>query len=182
MTEPSTAAQRIALVQATWPAEPQIIPGLRAEVRDRLSLLGYTGETVEDIVLAVNEAASNVVDHAYAAAGADNTFDVLLWIEGGALHIEIVDRGQWRPRQLAPSGRGFGIVIMKELVDTLVIDHGPSGTSVLLRHRLPADNPQRPTVTGSDRSSSDQATPVTRNGAGRGTVTRLSPEQAGAQQ
>lgn len=61
VSEPSTAAQRTALVELTWPAQPQFIPNLRAEVRDCLSRLGYSGETVEDIVLAVNEAASNVV-------------------------------------------------------------------------------------------------------------------------
>ena len=73
-------------------------------------------ETAADIVLAVNKAATNAVEHAYAVPAAENTFDVLAWIEHGALHIEIVDRGQWRPREIAPpSGHGFGIPIMMKL-------------------------------------------------------------------
>jgi len=116
-----------------------------------LSPLGFSSETADDIVLAVNEAATNAIDHAYAASGADNTFDVILWLEHGALHIEIVDHGQWRLREVAPSGRGFGIMIMKELVDTVVLDHGPSGTSVLLRHPLPTDSLQRRTAVDARR-------------------------------
>ena len=130
--------QQTALAQLTWPAERQRIPQLRAEVRRWLSPLRLARETAADIVLAVNEAATNAVEHAYAVPGAENTFDVLAWIENGALYIEIVDRGQWRPREFAPpSGQGFGIPIMMKLIDTVVIEHTSSGTSVLLRHRLP---------------------------------------------
>jgi serine/threonine-protein kinase RsbW len=130
--------QQTALAQLTWPAERQSIPYLRAEVRRWLSPLGLARKTAADIVLAVNEAATNAVEHAYAVPCAENTFDVLAWVEDGALHIEIVDRGQWRPRSVAPpSGHGFGIPIMMKLIDTVVIEHTASGTSVLLRHRLP---------------------------------------------
>jgi serine/threonine-protein kinase RsbW len=136
VSEPIVVVQRTGVIRLTWPAERHRIPRLRAELRGWLSPLGLSSETAEDIVLAVNEAATNVVDHAYAAPGAGGTFDVNLWTENGALHIEIVDRGWWRPRAVAASGRGFGMLIMQQLIDDVVIDRGPSGTSVLLRHRL----------------------------------------------
>jgi serine/threonine-protein kinase RsbW len=166
--QPSTAVQLTPVVRLTWPAEPQRIPQLRAEVRGWLSPLGLSSETADDIVLAVNEAATNAIDHAYAAPGAENTFDVILGIEDGALHIRIVDRGQWRRREVAPSGRGFGIMIMNELIDTVEIDHGPSGTSVLLRHPLPADITQRPTTVRRHPEPPDQSARAARNGGGAG--------------
>ena len=133
-----------------------------------MSPLGFSSETTDDIVLAVNEAATNAIDHAYAAPGAENTFDVIPWLEDGALHIEIADHGQWRLREVAPSGRGFGIMIMKELIDSVVIDHGPSGTSVLLRHPLPTHITQRPTTISRDPGSPHRSAPAARNGGGAG--------------
>jgi anti-sigma regulatory factor (Ser/Thr protein kinase) len=158
--EPSTAVRQDALVRLTWAAEPQHIPPLRAEVRGWLSPLGFSSETVDDIVLAVNEAATNAVDHAYAAPGAENTFEVSLWLEDGALHVEIADHGRWRLREVAPSGRGFGIMIMKELIDSVVVDHGPSGTSVLLRHPLPTGVTQHPTTISGNPTTGVAALPT----------------------
>src|SRR5919112_318305 len=125
LVEPSTATQLPLGARRPCPAEPHRIPQLRAEVRGWLSPLGLSSETADDIVLAVNEAATNAVDHAYAAPGAENTFEVSLWLEDGVLHVEIADHGRWRPREVAPSGRGFGIMIMEELIDSVVVDHGP---------------------------------------------------------
>ena len=59
--QPSTAVQLTPVVRLTWPAEPHRIPQLRAEVRGWLSPLGLSSETADDIVLAVNEAATNAM-------------------------------------------------------------------------------------------------------------------------
>jgi hypothetical protein len=57
---------------------------------------------------------------------------------------------------------------MNELIDTVEIDHGPSGTSVLLRHPLPADITQRPTTVRRHPELPDQSARAARNGGGAG--------------
>ena len=149
VSELDAAVPQTALAQLTWPAEAKRIPSLRAEVRGWLSPFGFSTETAEDIVLAVNEAVTNTIDHAYAAPGAGNTFDVILWTDSDVLHIAVVDRGRWRRREVPSPYRGLGIPMMKQLIDTVVIDRGPAGTCVTLRHRLPTAGPQRGQVAGS---------------------------------
>ena len=94
-----------------------------------------------DLVLAVSEAASNVIDHAYRTG--DETGDdravveVFFWTEPGAVLLEVVDHGRWRPPGPHAAGRGRGIAIMQRLVDAVLIHHDTRGTRVLLRHSLP---------------------------------------------
>jgi hypothetical protein len=40
-----------------------------------------------------------------------------------------------------PALRGFGLRIMRQLIDTAAIHPGPAGTTVLLRHPLPRATP-----------------------------------------
>jgi serine/threonine-protein kinase RsbW len=49
-------------------------------------------------VLAVSEAVSNSVEHAYTPPTADDTVELTFWTEPHALCVEIVDHGHWRIR------------------------------------------------------------------------------------
>jgi anti-sigma regulatory factor (Ser/Thr protein kinase) len=90
------------------------------------------------MVLAVSEAASNSVEHAYHPATADDTVDVTFWTEPHAMYIEIVDHGVWQTPSDQPTGRGRGIEIMQHVAFVL-IRHDARGTRVLLRHPLSGD-------------------------------------------
>jgi anti-sigma regulatory factor (Ser/Thr protein kinase) len=98
-----------------------------------------------DLVLAVNEAAANAIDHAYRTDTdtGDGTGDgrvvveVFFWTEPGAVLLEVVDHGRWRPPGSPTAGGGRGIAIMQRLVDAVLIHHDACGTRVLLRHTLP---------------------------------------------
>ena len=48
-----------------WAANPTSLPPIRAQTRRWLAPLALDEDTGYDVVLAVNEAASNVIDHAY---------------------------------------------------------------------------------------------------------------------
>ena len=65
----------------TWPAHPRHLTALRAEVRHWLAPLALLGTAEIDLVLAVNEAASNCVEHAYTPATADDTVELTFWTE-----------------------------------------------------------------------------------------------------
>lgn len=95
-------------------------------------------EVEADLVLAVNEAASNVIDHAYRTPVARAAVvEVIFWAEPGALLLEVVDHGHWRSPGPHTTGRGRGIEIMQRLVEGVLIRHDARGTRVLLRHSLP---------------------------------------------
>jgi len=62
MAEPAAAinwGERSEFVHRTWPAHPRHLTTLRAEVHRWLAPLALLGDAENDLVLAVNEAASN---------------------------------------------------------------------------------------------------------------------------
>jgi serine/threonine-protein kinase RsbW len=140
MAEPAAAigwAERSEFVHRSWPAHPRHLATLRAEVRRWLAPLALLGDTKIDLVLAVNEAASNCVEHAYTPATADDTVELTFWTEARSVCVEIVDHGAWRTPSGQPTGRGRGIEIMQRLIPVVLIHHDRRGTRVLLSHPLP---------------------------------------------
>jgi serine/threonine-protein kinase RsbW len=128
-----------------WPARAGALTRIRHEVRRWLAPLEVIPEAEADLVLAVNEAAANAIDHAYRTDTdtGDGTGDgrvvveVFFWTEPGAVLLEVVDHGQWRPPGPHAAGGGRGIEIMHRLVEAVLIHHDARGTRVLLRHSLP---------------------------------------------
>ena len=130
--------ERIEFVRRLWPAQPRQLAQIQAEVRRWLASIGLTGATQDDVLLAVTEAASNSVDHAYPAATADDAVELIFWTEPDTVCIEIVDYGAWQT-PAAKSEPGRGIPLMRRLMDSVLIHRGPTGTRVLLQRRLPED-------------------------------------------
>ena len=121
-----------------WPARAGALTLIRHEVRRWLGPFEVVPEVEADLVLAVNEAASNVIDHAYRTPVARAAVvEVIFWAEPGALLLEVVDHGHWRSPGPHATGRGRGIEIMQRLVGAVFIHHDARGTRVLLRHSLP---------------------------------------------
>jgi serine/threonine-protein kinase RsbW len=105
MGDPTSAAARggsAEFVHRSWPADPRQLAPLRAEVRRWLAPLTLTGDAEDDLVLAVSEAASNSVEHAYTLPATDDTVELTFWTEPGAICVEIVDHGHWRTRATNP--------------------------------------------------------------------------------
>jgi len=118
----------------SWHAHPGQLALLRAEVRRWLAPFALTEDTEDDLVLAVSEAASNSVEHAYTPPTADDTIELTFWTEPHAICVDIVDHGQWRTPSDQPTGRGRGIQIMQRLVAFVLIHHDNRGTRVHFRH------------------------------------------------
>jgi anti-sigma regulatory factor (Ser/Thr protein kinase) len=98
-----------------------------------LSSVGCDRETVEDLVLAVNEAVSNVVDHAYldgdAGAGLTVAAEVLTGSGAHRVAITVIASGRWRHPPTAPGNRGRGLQLMRALSETVELDRGTGGTT-----------------------------------------------------
>jgi anti-sigma regulatory factor (Ser/Thr protein kinase) len=109
-----------------------------AEVRDQLRRWlvdhGIAAALVDDLVLAVGEAATNAMEHGVALRP-DARVTVRGRLAGPDLVIEVHDPGQW---VATPSGadRGYGLKIMSSVVDDVEIETGDRGTTVRLRHQL----------------------------------------------
>lgn len=133
------------------PAEPASAARSRRATREWLaSLCGVNTlcDTGEDIVLAVNEAVSNGIEHAYPGGAGTVTLDGRVRETGrrapdeagyGAeleICIEVADHGSWRAPSGDPGYRGRGLQMAEAVVDELDVDHGPDGTVVRLHRSL----------------------------------------------
>jgi len=123
-----------------WPADGRWLAAIRDALRGWLAAFALSDELEDDVVLAVNEAASNCIEHAYAPETRDGTVELTFWTEHRSICIEIVDHGTWLHRSRSGAYRGRGIAIMERLMTVAVIRHDGRGTRVLLRLSLPADD------------------------------------------
>jgi len=91
-----------------FPREALSVPVMRHVLGDTLRDLGADGDGVDDLLLAVTEACSNVVRH----GGPDQRYEVLASVGSGGCEVQVVNRrrapdaGRWpgpRPRRVLPS-------------------------------------------------------------------------------
>ncbi|MGH3795388.1 MAG: ATP-binding protein [Pseudonocardiaceae bacterium] len=130
------APELIEFRRVTMPAQGRHLAGLRRELRCWLAAFALTDDGVSALILAVNEAATNVIEHAYAPTES-GIVELAFWTEPGAVCIEVCDRGHWRPRppgHLTDGGRG--IPLMRSCADVVLIDHDRRGTRVYIRQAL----------------------------------------------
>lgn len=119
--------------------EPAALSAFRQGLRRWLAEQGAEADEVQDIVMAVNEACQNAIEHAYGLTA--EPFNVVLDTdEDGAIVVTVRDRGGWRDR--ISDDRGRGLPLMRALMDSVDIDQRPSGSTVLLRRALRAGAPE----------------------------------------
>ncbi len=115
-------------IDVAFPARPECCSKLRCEIRAFLECLRIDGGRVDDVVLAVGEAAGNVVEHAYR--GNDGSVRLLAYVSDNQLIVEVRDSGRWQLGGDSQRGRGLGI--MRALVDRVSIESTRGGTNVRL--------------------------------------------------
>ena len=116
----------------------------RDKVRTWLRANGWTEPQIDDLVLAINEAVSNSIEHGYGVGAHDQAGNGTVELRGEITdhHVTFTvrDRGVWRPPVDDPkSTRGQGIRLMRACVDQVTVDVTDEGTTVVLKGRpLPA--------------------------------------------
>ncbi len=117
-------------------ADPAALPGVRRRLSSWLAALGM-GETDRvGVMVAVGEACANAAEHAYRGRE-PGPMSVTARVDvDGVLTVTVRDEGTWRPPNRDPGDRGRGLLIMRQLVDGVVLEEEPKGTTVTLRLRL----------------------------------------------
>jgi len=80
-------------VQLTLPSNPRFMTLLRSIVTQSAKLVGFDADQTQEIVLAVDEACTNIIRHCYRG-DPTQTIVVYVDIEDGALGISLRDFGQ----------------------------------------------------------------------------------------
>jgi len=113
-------------------AEPRMLVQMRGTVRRWLRESGFASTDVNDILVACGEACANVVQHAYGATPGD--MEVEARLSHGLLEMSVRDRGAWRPA--ADRGGGWGLQLIRALMDSVEVDRDAGGTVVRMSRRV----------------------------------------------
>jgi len=102
---------------------------LRHQVAVWLGGAGVPEERVADIVLAVNEAAENSIEHGYRGRE-PGKIRLKGENDGARIQITIADKGSWKPAPADPGVRGRGLLLIRAVSDWLEMDCTRKGTTV----------------------------------------------------
>jgi PAS domain S-box-containing protein len=85
-----------------------------------------------DIVLVVNEACSNSVEHAYRGRE-PGTMRIEAALDDRHIAVQVADSGSWKTPRADPGTRGRGLLLMRALSDLVELDGTAEGTTVGMR-------------------------------------------------
>jgi anti-sigma regulatory factor (Ser/Thr protein kinase) len=133
-------AEQDAALDVSYPAVASQIPAIRRAVGEAARHLGADGDVLLQINLAVTEAATNAVQHAYRDRPDHEAGDVRVLVRREAadtLVVHVHDSGIGPgPRPDSP-GLGLGLCLMAHEADRFEIARSrDGGTEVLLHFRL----------------------------------------------
>ena len=119
-------------IRLTLPARPENVAVVRHVLGALAESLGLPRPVTEDMRLAVTEACTNVVRHAYNDE--DGKIDVVVRPKGDALEVIVADTG----RGLGPSpdteGPGLGLPLIAALADSLHVEQKErAGNRLIMR-------------------------------------------------
>jgi serine/threonine-protein kinase RsbW len=131
-------------VAVCLPREAETVSLIRAVVTDALRTIGVTSGCIDDVRLALSEAATNVVQH----ASDDDEYEVRVEIDDDQLSISVSNAGSSEidadalagvlPDEDSPTGRG--VAIMRAVMDHVSFTSEPeAGTIVHLVKTLEFD-------------------------------------------
>ena len=125
-------------VRLTIPAKAEYITLCRLALTGLARLAAFSDETLADLKLALTEACSNSVRHAYGSSD-DGVVEIVYVLHPDRLVVEVVDDGEgFAPEELAASPEeltegGLGIAIIRAIADDVEIGEREPGRGSRLR-------------------------------------------------
>src|SRR3954453_22156281 len=117
-------------VRLTLPARPENVAVVRHVLGAFAEALMLPDPVIEDMRLAVTEACTNVVRHAYAD-GEPGPIEILIRPEGDRLQVVVSDQGRGLGPSPDSSGPGLGLPLIAALTHSLEIEQAKSSGSRL---------------------------------------------------
>ncbi|CAM3921325.1 anti-sigma B factor RsbW [Alkalicoccus chagannorensis] len=134
------------------PAKPEYVGVVRLAASGVANRLGYSYDDIEDIKIAVAEACTNVVNHAYAQDSKENTMHVEFTVHQNRMELMVADRGgavdvetlknkgpvsKDQPIEELKEG-GLGLFLIETLMDEVDI-RGEAGVIITMTKFLQRD-------------------------------------------
>ncbi|TMJ94300.1 MAG: ATP-binding protein [Actinobacteria bacterium] len=127
------------VVRLTIPARPEYIALCRLALMGISRLRVFSEELLEDLKLALTEACTNSVRHAYGEGANGGVVEIVYELHPHSLAIEVTDNGHGfdpdsPPRDGEPLAEGgLGISIIRAIADEVQIGPRPDGAGSRLR-------------------------------------------------
>lgn len=111
------------------PATVDSLPVIRQVATGVAAACGMDEERLEDVRVAVTEACTNAVHHAYQ--GEPGVLTLAAWLAAGDLLLSVRDRGRGIPEGDDPEA--LGLLVVRALADDVGIRSGAHGTELTMR-------------------------------------------------
>jgi serine/threonine-protein kinase RsbW len=122
-------------VRLTLPARAENVAVIRHVLGAFAEALRLPADLVEDMRLAVTEACTNVVRHAYHE-GQPGPIDIVIRPDGDRLEVIVTDEGHGLGQSADVTGPGLGLPLIAALTDSVELHEMPSrGSRVAMSFR-----------------------------------------------
>lgn len=131
-------------VELRMDARPENLVLARLALGGIVARSAFDEDVIADLKLAVTEACTNAIEHAYAGGNGDNEVVVRFLLGEEAIAVEVQDWGAgfdadqaWRaPDEELRDHAGVGLMLIRSLSDELTIVSGATGSTVTFVKRL----------------------------------------------
>ncbi|MBW0018458.1 MAG: SpoIIE family protein phosphatase [Mycobacterium sp.] len=127
--------QQPAPLRIESPATAGQLAPVRHQLADWLRAAEVPATLSTDVVLVLNEACTNSIDHAYRGQSSGGMLTEIE-IVGCELHARVTDSGSWKTPAADPGHGGRGLPLMRALSESMELDNTASGTTVRFIFRL----------------------------------------------
>jgi serine/threonine-protein kinase RsbW len=140
----TTLTDETADLELTLPARAENVAVVRHVLGGVGDALGVDPEILDDVRLAVSEACTNAVVHAYVEEPTGHV-DVLVTHEEDALHVMVRDHGRGMAPRTDSPGLGVGLPLIASLTRAMELSAAPGGgTEVRMTFALTAHEDEEP--------------------------------------
>lgn len=134
-------------IEMRFPAKAEYVGVIRLSISGIANRMGFSYDDIEDLKVAISEAVSNVVEHAYDDVGEvtigfgvyENRLEVMVADRGGSFNLQEVKKniGPYKNIESISKLRegGFGLFLIKTLMDKVEINN-KYGVIVLMTKHL----------------------------------------------
>lgn len=133
-------------LEVILPAVPESVTVARQAMSGLADALGWDPAFLADLKIAVSEACTNVVAHAYPDGADPGPIILCAWVDSAILTVRIADEGRGiTPKLGKGAGLGLGLPLMAALSDEVQVKSGTDGaTEVTMTFTLPVAEPAPP--------------------------------------